>query len=139
MVFRIENGGNGGLVLLKTLCVQSFSFQSYSLVKGPEKTVFHTLQYISKQVGQMTPLCTSYTIGIIGRGYMCRCPVENHGNLSIKINQIYFINCNQFQDQYSQVPLQNKRTWTKFLPISGYLRKLSPVKIYTLVEIYLDF
>ena len=37
MVFWIENGGNSGLDMLKTICVQSFSFQSYSLAKGPEK------------------------------------------------------------------------------------------------------
>ena len=48
MVFWIENGGNSGLVMLQTVCVQSFSFQSYSLTKGPEKLIFHTLQYISK-------------------------------------------------------------------------------------------
>ena len=48
MVFWIENGGNSGLVLLKTLCVQSLSFQSYSLAKGPEKHIFRTLEYISK-------------------------------------------------------------------------------------------
>ena len=47
MAFRIENGGNSGLVLLKTVCVQSFSFQSYSLAKGPEKRIFRTLEYIS--------------------------------------------------------------------------------------------
>ena len=48
MVFWIENGGNSGLILLKTLCVQSLSFQSYSLAKGPEKHIFRTLEYISK-------------------------------------------------------------------------------------------
>ena len=48
MVFIIDNGGNSGLVLLKTLCVQSLSFQSYSLARGPEKRIFRTLEYISK-------------------------------------------------------------------------------------------
>ena len=48
MVFWIENGGNSGLVMLKTVCVQSFSFQSYSLAKGPKRRIFRTLEYISK-------------------------------------------------------------------------------------------
>ena len=56
MVFRIENGGNSSLVLLKTLCVQSLSFQSYSLAKGPEKLIFPSLQYISKSFSSDIPI-----------------------------------------------------------------------------------
>ena len=56
MVFRIENGGNSGLIVLKTVCVQSVSFQSYSLAKGPEKLIFPSLQYISKSFSSDIPI-----------------------------------------------------------------------------------
>ena len=50
--FKIEYDGHTGLVLFKTVCVQSFSFQGLSLAKRPKEHNFQTFEICHFRVNQ---------------------------------------------------------------------------------------